>query len=154
LLQITEPDYDSNLEQIRVLFLEYWRWLGFEPCVQNFDEEFKSLPGQYSPPDGCILVALWGSELAGCVALRGLNTSGCEMKRLFVRPAFRGREIGLALASAIIEQARSRGYAYMRLDTLPTMKTAISIYRALNFKEIKPYTNEKIPGARYFELAL
>ncbi len=154
MLRIIEIDTKMHIGTVRDLFVEYWEWLGFDGCFQGFDEELNTLPGRYAPPDGCILLALWESEPAGCVALRRLEDRGCEMKRLYVRPTFRGRRIGFAMASAIVKEARDRRYAYMRLDTLPVMKNAIALYRSLGFKEITPYGSDPTPGAKYMELVL
>jgi len=153
-LRIVEPTSTSHIESVRDLWVEYWHWLSFAPCFQDFEHELKTLPGRYANPDGCILIALYGHELAGCVALRRLDDNVCEMKRLYVRPAFRGKGIGFALATAVVDEARKRHYAFMRLDTLPSMEKAISIYRSLDFEEIGPYVNDPAPGAKYFELKL
>ncbi len=142
------------MEAVRDLWVEYWKWLDFAPCFQDFDKELESLPGDYAPPEGCILLAFSDSAIAGSVALRKLDDRRCEMKRLYVRPTFRGEKIGLALTQAIIEEGRKRGYTSMRLDTLPSMEKAVAIYRVLNFVEIEPYTSEPIPGAKYMELNL
>ena len=154
MLKIVEPTSTSHIEGVRGLWVEYWDWLEFAPSFQDFENELKTFPGLYASPDGCILIALYGHELAGSVALRKLNDNGCEMKRLYIRPAFRGKGIGIALAKAIVEEARKRRYAFMRLDTLPAMKEAISIYRSLNFEEIGPYVDDPVPDAKYFELKL
>jgi ribosomal protein S18 acetylase RimI-like enzyme len=154
LLRIVEPTSTSHIEGVRGLWVEYWNWLEFAPCFQDFENELKTLPGRYAAPDGCILIALYDGELAGCVALRRLDNNGCEMKRLYVRPAFRGKGIGIALATAIVEEARERHYAFMRLDTLPSMEKAISIYRSLSFEEIEPYVDDPVAGAKYLELKL
>ncbi len=153
-MRIVEPTSTSHIEGVRSLWVEYWNWLEFAPCFQDFEHELKTLPGRYATPDGRILIALYGHELAGCVAIRKLDDNRCEMKRLYVRPAFRGKGIGIALATAIVEEARKRHYAFMRLDTRPSMKKAIWIYRSLNFEEIKPYVDDPVPDAKYFELKL
>lgn len=154
MLQIVEASSESHIDQVRNLFVEYWEWFGFEPCFQNFDKELAGLPGDYEPPDGCILIAHYDAVLAGCVALRKLGEGRCEMKRLFVRPRFRGKKIGFSLVSAIIDEARKRDYAAMRLDTLPVMEKAIAIYRSLGFEDVAPYTEERVAGAKYLELKL
>ena len=154
LLRIVEPTSTSQMEGVRNLWIEYWDWLEFEPCFQDFDRELETLPGEYAPPDGCILVALFASELAGCVALRKLANNRCEMKRLYVRATFRGKKVGFALASGTVKEARKRGYSHMRLDTLPVMDKAIAIYRSLGFEDIEPYTRDPIPHAKYLELKL
>src|SRR5207244_2207755 len=117
---------------------------------QDFQREVATLPGDYDP----ILVAHWNSEPAGCVAMHSIEPGLCEMKRLYVRPAFRGHAIGRALAERIIAEARSRGYKRMRLDTLPTMVEAIPLYLSLGFAEIPPYRYNPIAGSKYMELDL
>ena len=154
LLKITEPDSPSEMEVIRELWIEYWNWLEFAPCFQDFDQELDALPGKYAPPDGCILLAQYNDTVAGCVSLRKLSDDICEMKRLYVRPSFRGKKIGQSLANAIVKAARQKGYQRMRLDTLPRMESAISIYKSLGFREINPYTAEPIDEAKYLELLL
>ncbi len=135
---------------VRELFLEYAHSLAVDLSFQEFDREIATLPGDYDP----ILVAHWNSEPAGCVALHGLNAEVCEMKRLYVRSAFRGHAIGRTLAERIIAEARRRGYARMRLDTLPTMREAIPLYGSLGFVEIPPYRFNPIEGSKFMELDL
>ncbi|HEV3408343.1 MAG TPA: GNAT family N-acetyltransferase [Gaiellaceae bacterium] len=144
----------SDPEEVRALFREYQAELGVDLCFQGFDRELAELPGDYGPPDGSLLVASVDGELAGCVALRRLRDGVCEMKRLYVRPAFRRRRVGRALAEAVIATARERGYGRMRLDTLPSMGEASALYHSLGFREIPPYYRNPVPGARFLELEL
>ena len=152
--EIVEARSEEHLEIVRELFLEYWDWLGFEACFENFDEELADLERAYGPPAGCMLLAFYGTETAGCVALRKLFDDCCEMKRLYARPAFRGKRIGFRLVERIVEEARKLGYSRMCLDTLPLMKKAISLYEHFHFTEIEPYKKDPIPGARYLGLEL
>jgi ribosomal protein S18 acetylase RimI-like enzyme len=135
---------------VRDLFLEYANFIGVDLGFQDFQREIANLPGDYDP----ILVAHWNSEPAGCVAIHPIERTLCEMKRLYVRPTFRGHAIGRALAGRIIAEARSRGYERMRLDTLPTMTEAIPLYRSLGFVEIPPYRYNPIAGSKFMELDL
>jgi ribosomal protein S18 acetylase RimI-like enzyme len=156
LIQATTPDH---INAARALFQEYGASLGFNLCFQSFEQEVADLPGKYSPPSGRLLLARSQSDpaagFAGCVALRKLESEICEMKRLYVAPAFRGRRIGELLADAIITEARNIGYRRMRLDTVPgVMDRAIAMYRARGFREIPPYTNNPVPGAIFLELEL
>jgi ribosomal protein S18 acetylase RimI-like enzyme len=144
----------ADLDAIRALFREDADSLGFDLSFQDFDREFEGLPGDYAPPRGELLLARWDAEPAGCVALRPLDAGNCEMKRLYVRPAFRGRAIGRALAAAVVAEARARRYARIRLDTVPGMDAAIALYREMGFREIAPYRANPIPGALFMELGL
>ncbi len=124
-------------------------------CFQNFEQELATLPGDYAPPHGRLLLAEYEATLAGCVALHKWEAGICEMKRLYLRPAFRGKGLGRVLAEAIITEARNIGYQRMRLDTIePIMKDAVEMYRKLGFREIAPYRPNPIAGAMYMELQL
>ncbi|HEX3272755.1 MAG TPA: GNAT family N-acetyltransferase [Ktedonobacterales bacterium] len=144
----------DEIETARSLFREYAGGLEVDLCFQNFDEELATLPGGYAPPDGRLLLAWEGAAAAGCVALRRFADDIGEMKRLYVRPAWRGTGLGRALAEAVIAEARAAGYLTLRLDTLPTMTTAQRLYRALGFREIAAYRDNPVHGASYMELAL
>src|SRR5271169_918141 len=145
----------AQIEQARELFLEYAQSLGFSLCFQNFDKELAELPGDYAPPEGRLLLAEYQGQLAACVALHKLEPRICEMKRLYLRPQFRGKGLGRALAERIIAEARHIGYQRMRLDTVePVMKDAVAMYRKLGFKEIAPYRPNPMAGTLYMELEL
>jgi putative acetyltransferase len=156
----TQAESPTQIAQARELFLEYAQSLGFSLCFQNFDEELAHLPGDYAPPQGRLLLADYEGQLAGCVALHKLDPDNpdpgiCEMKRLYLRPHFRGKGVGRALADRIIAEARHIGYHRMRLDTVePVMKDAVAMYRKLGFREINPYCENPIAGALYMELIL
>lgn len=152
LVQAVSPE---QVEQIRALFLEYADSLDFSLCFQSFDEELKGLPGFYDLPNGRLLLANHQGQAAGCIALRPLEPKICEMKRLYVRPAFRGKGVGRLLVEGVTTEARSIGYERMRLDTVESsMQDAIALYRRLGFREIAPYRTNPIPGALYLELLL
>jgi GNAT superfamily N-acetyltransferase len=150
--QVESP---AQIAQVRELFLEYANSLGFSLCFQSFDQELAGLPGDYSPPDGRLLLAEYEGQLAGCVALHKISADICEMKRLYLRPAFRGKGLGRILAERILRDARELGYQRLRLDTVePVMKDAVAMYRRLGFKEIEPYRANPMAGTLYMELDL
>ena len=145
----------EQLEQIRSLFLEYATSLGFSLCFQGFDDELRALPGMYAPPRGRLLLDVQDGDPAGCVGVHEWHGDTAEMKRLYVRPPFRGRGLARALTLAALAEARAIGYGAVRLDTIAaTMKPAIALYRELGFREIPPYRENPIPGALYLELRL
>jgi len=152
LIQASSAD---EIGRARELFEEYAASLGFSLCFQNFDREVADLPGKYVPPSGRLLLAVADDQTAGCVALRKIGDGVCEMKRLYVRPAFRGSGLGRTLAESIIQAARDIGYQRLRLDTLPgKMDRAIAMYCLLGFKEIDPYYDNPVAGATFMELKL
>jgi putative acetyltransferase len=154
-MDLIHAQSSEEVSLARELFEEYAAWLGFSLCFQNFDKELAGLPGDYSPPSGRLLIAAENDETAGCVALRKIGDGVCEMKRLYVRPKFRGKGLGRTLAETIIEAAREIGYHRMRLDTVPgKMDRAIVMYRSLGFKNIEPYYNNPVEGAAFMELEL
>jgi len=154
-LRMTQASSPAQIAQVRELFLEYAKSLGFSLCFQSFDRELAGLPGDYSPPDGRLLIAEYEGEVAGCVALHKLEPGICEMKRLYLRPAFRGKGLGRRLAETILNEARSIGYQRLRLDTVErVMKDAVGLYRALGFREIAPYRANPMEGTLYMELVL
>ena len=156
MLAIIQAETPEHIEAARELMQEYAHSLGFNLCFQGFDEELRTLPGKYAPPAGRLLLALWNGRVAGMGALRPLPEQGiCEMKRLFVRPEFRGHAIGRTLALKVIREAHDIGYLKMRLDTVPgKMDEAIALYRQLGFKTIAPYYATPVEHTLFMELEL
>ena len=144
----------EHIAAARALFCEYAEWIGVDLEFQGFSDEVDSLPGEYSPPAGALLLAEEESAFTACVALRKLAEGVCEMKRLYVAPTGRGQGLGLKLAEAIIVRACELGYDKMRLDTLESMTEARELYSSLGFKQIEPYYNNPLPGAEFYELEL
>jgi ribosomal protein S18 acetylase RimI-like enzyme len=144
----------AEIEAIRALFLEYAGTLDFDLHFQGFDDELAGLPGAYAPPDGRLLLAHAGDDVIGSVGLRPLGPGICEMKRLYIRPAYRALKAGRLLAEAVIGEARAIGYGAMRLDTMPSMVAARALYRSLGFAEIAPYYPNPHDELRYYELTL
>ena len=156
MLNILQAETPQQIALARELMTEYAAALGFDLCFQGFDEEMRALPGKYAPPAGRILLAFWDGQAAGVIAMRALEESGaCEMKRLFVRPGYRGRALGRALAEKLIGEARRIGYTRMRLDTIQgKMDRAIELYRELGFREIPAYYPTPVQETLFMELAL
>lgn len=154
MLTIDEAQSTDEVKQARRLFEEYADSLGIDLCFQGFQEELTTLPGNYAPPAGRLLLARWEAEVAGCVAFRQMEPLVCEMKRLYVRPAFRTLGVGRMLAERVIREAQAAGYRYMRLDSLPSMGVAVTLYRRLGFRDIPPYRDNPVPGTVYLELSL
>ena len=152
ILQARTPE---QVAAARDLFNEYASSLGFSLCFQSFDKELAQLPGIYAPPSGRLLLAEQLGQYAGCIALHALEQDICEMKRLYVRPQFRGVNLGRKLVETVVTEARSIGYARMRLDTVPSvMGKAVELYRQLGFRGIEPYVFNPVEGAIYLELEL
>lgn len=153
-LRVIQVHSQEEIQQVKILLSEYASSLDFDLSFQNFEDELENLPGEYALPSGAILLAYYEGNAAGCVAMRKLAEGVCEMKRLYVRQAFRGKKIGKALSVAIIVESKKRGYSRMRLDTVPSMKEAIQLYRSLGFKETIPYRYNPRAGAMFLELIL
>jgi GNAT superfamily N-acetyltransferase len=154
MIEIVQAHSQQDIAEVRVLFREYAASLGDDFYYGDFERELAGLPGKYAPPEGVLLIAKEEKEAVGCAALRKIGDGIGEMKRLYLRPAFRGKGAGRNLALAIIAEARKIGYGRLRLDTLPKLREAIGLYRSLGFQEIEPYAYNPIEGVRYFELAL
>jgi GNAT superfamily N-acetyltransferase len=158
MLKIIQATTAEQISTARELMVEYATQLDFNLCFQGFEDEMRILPGKYAPPEGRILLALWNEQPAGVIALRPLGEaqeSLCEMKRLFVRPEFRGHGIGRILAETVIADAAEIGYRRMRLDTIPgQMDSAIAMYRELGFAETSPYYNTPVGKTLFMELIL
>lgn len=146
---ITPADFPTHLGVVRQLFRHYVDSLGIDLSFQDVEHELAALPGKYAHPHGCVLLAWVDGQPVGCVALRPIDTVSCEMKRLFVLPAYRSHRLGRQLALALLDQARQRGYRHICLDTLSTMAPAIRLYTDLGFRSIPPYVYNPIEGAIY-----
>jgi GNAT superfamily N-acetyltransferase len=153
-MEIVRALTGEDVARAKSLFLEYASSLGFDLCFQGFEEELAGLPGDYAAPSGALLLAIDGKDAAGCAALRRIDDETCEMKRLYVRPLWRGKGLGRALAERIVAEARRVGYARMRLDAIRKMTAAVGLYASMGFKEIAPYRHNPIPEAVYMELPL
>lgn len=157
-ISLRPAQFPEDLKTVRQLFLEYQAGLGIDLCFQGFDAELAELPGAYAPPVGTLLLACVDGEPAGCCAMRALyNTdhlNACEMKRLFVRPAFRGFGLGRLLVERVMSDGQLAGYTTMLLDTLSDMETARALYQEMGFVEVAPYYHNPIPGAHYLKVDL
>jgi putative acetyltransferase len=158
LIAFSTPTTAEQLAPVREIFREYAEGLGVDLCFQQFDEELAGLPGEYAAPRGALLLATVDGEVAGCVALRPLDNAdypnAAEMKRLYVRKAFRGFGLGRQLTEAVLDAARQAGYASVLLDTLDDMEAARALYEDLGFEAIPPYYHNPIPGAHYLKVDL
>lgn len=151
-LSFIQPTSQIELESARALLREYEDSLEISLCFQNFEKELADLPGKYSPPSGRLLLAYVDNQLAGCIALRKHDADTCEMKRLFLRPGFRGMGLGKALVVKIIDEAKSIGYKHMCLDTIPgKMDSAIALYEAMGFQDISPYYDNQSTESRFMQ---
>jgi len=157
-IDIVTPRTANELDALRDIFREYAASLKVDLCFQGFDQELATLPGEYAEPRGALLMASVDGAVAGCCALRPMDTvdypNACEMKRLYVRPAFRGLGLGRQLADAIMDAARIAGYDDVLLDTLDDMEAARTLYEDLGFEEIPPYYHNPIAGAHYLKATL
>jgi putative acetyltransferase len=154
--QIAEVTTPGQIEQVRNLFADYRAELPLEYCFETFDAEIAGLPGDYAPPQGKLLLATVVGQPIGCIGLRPFPLVGtCEMKRLYVRPGFRGGKVGRELVARLLDEARRLGYRSMRLDSyVAGMQAAIELYRKLGFREVGPEPLQPIDGLIYMELAL
>lgn len=153
-MKIIQAQTENHIREARILFREYETALGVDLCFQSFEEELANLPGKYAPPDGLLMLAADDSDVAGCAAMRKIGEHVCEIKRLFVRPQYRGMGIGRMLAQEIICRARHAGYHVMYLDTLAILERAIALYRSLGFQETEPYYHNPLDGVVYLQLDL
>ncbi len=149
-MKLQEPCSPEDWKWVRILIQEYARDLGFDLCFQNFDQELKDLEKMYAAPKGAFFLAQEKERILGCVGLRELDKISCEMKRLYVRPEGRGRGLGKTLVEEVLRRAAQLGYSRVLLDTVGTMKEAQNLYHKLGFREIAPYRENPIAGARYF----
>lgn len=154
MIRICKAESIINIEIARKLFLEYGSLRCYDIALGDYEKEINELPGEYSSPHGCLLIAFFNDDPVGCVALRKIDNKTCEMKRLFLKQKYRGKKIGKALVFEIIEEARRIGYKIMRLDTHPSMKDAELLYRSVGFDEIEAYRFNPIKGVKFFELDL
>jgi GNAT superfamily N-acetyltransferase len=159
MLRLYPARTSEEIEHARILFLEYSAAIGVPLGVDRFDDEVATLPGEYAPPRGRLLLAEWDGELAGCIALHPLRDrrdghEACELKRLYVRDALRGRGIARALTNWAIDEARAMGHERVLVDTLARLPAAVALYRALGFVEVAAYRDSPVPDTIYFELAL
>ena len=154
MIGIQRASFPRDVDDVRTLFREYAAGLGIDLGFQDFEAELAALPGKYAVPNGSLLLARGPNDVLGCVALRPLQGSACEMKRLYVRPQARGAELGRQLAERICREAREAGYSRICLDTLPTMATAQRLYQAMGFAPVEPYVFNPIPGTKFLALDL
>ena len=148
---IIDAHSPEEQNEVRTLFRLYQQSVDANLCFQQFEEELAGLPGNYAPPGGCLLIAVRGDESAGCVAARDGGGGACEMKRLFVKPKYRGRGLGAQLIGEILRRAPLMGYERIQLDTLPSMQKAIALYESFGFTDIEANTSHSVAGIRYMQ---
>ena len=154
-LKFAQAASANDIDHVRTLFKEYEQSIGVSLCFQNFEQELARLPGDYAPPLGRLLLVRVEDQIAGCIALRKVDDSTCEMKRLYLRPEFRGKGLAGQIVNRIIHEAKQIGYSKMRLDTIPgRMDQAIKLYRSIGFKEIPAYYDSPFTDTLYMELDL
>jgi ribosomal protein S18 acetylase RimI-like enzyme len=154
MIRILTARFPEQIEAVRAIFREYAESLGIDLCFQNFDAELAGMPGKFAAPLGRVLLAYHDADIIGCVAMRPLDETTCEMKRLYVRPSGRGLQAGRLLATQICAVAKESGYRRIRLDTLPSMHAALGLYASLGFAPIPAYVFNPIAGAIYLECDL
>lgn len=154
MIRVINAEDSELVAKAKELIREYALSLGLDLSFQDFEQEMATFPKQYSLPGGHLLVAQYENEIVGCVGLRNIGDNICEIKRMYVQPSYRDKGLGRELAEAVISEARGMGYTCMRLDTIPSMESAIHLYISLGFRDIAPYRLNPIDGARYLELRL
>jgi ribosomal protein S18 acetylase RimI-like enzyme len=153
-LTVHRAETTGQLDMVRQLLKEYWAQFGFTPCFQGFADEVAQLPGAYAPPDGLLAFATAGVDAAGCIAFRPVDLNRCEMKRLYVRPDFRGYGVGRVLIDKAVQEARAAGYREIVADTLPVMHTALALYERYGFERTEPYSPDPTPDAIFIRLRI
>lgn len=154
MIEITIVNNKDRLDKVSALLWEYARLRDFDAALGDYEAEFTGLPGKYAAPEGCLVLATWEGQAAGCVAFRKLDEKYCEMKRLYVSPDFRGKKISIHLVERLIQEAAKADYSFMRLDSHPWMAAAQSIYKHFDFDPISAYNDNPTPGILFFERKL
>ena len=152
MIEIIEAKTEQDIYVARALFKEYTDGLGIDLTFQNYEQELARLETIYLPPSGSLLLGEYNGSFVGCVGLRKLDNLSCEMKRLYIKPEARGKGLGSALCKRIIQRGKQLGFKRMRLDTLPSMTGALTLYKRFGFYEIEPYYKNPIPGTIYMEV--
>ena len=155
MIRIFQAESEHDIENVRALFREYEMWLGLDLCFQGFEEELLTLPGKYAMPNGRLFLAMVDEKPAGCIAMRKIGDEVCEMKRLYMRPEFRGHGVGNSLIERLLSEARMAGYSEIRLDTYPAkMGKAVSLYESHGFRQIPPYYENPHKDVLFMALTL